>query len=92
MTFVDFIAEKLAEVPVSVVDRTGQPLPSVLVAAANGVGYRQNSQTGQDGRVTLGSLNPGEYFIKPVLKEYRFEPSSKLMAIQDGATVELQIK
>ena len=91
-TFGDFIAEKLAEISVSVVDRAGQPLPSVLVAAAGGVGYRQNSQTGQDGKVTLSSLNPGEYFIKPVLKEYRFDPSSKLIAIEDGATVELQIK
>lgn len=92
-TFGDFIAEKLAEISVLVVDgATGQPLPSVLVAAAGGVGYRQNSQTGPDGRVTLNSLNPGEYFIKPVLKEYRFEPSSKLIEIEDGATVELQIK
>jgi hypothetical protein len=91
--FGDFIAEKLAEISVLVLDRaTGQPLPSVLVAAAGGVGYRQNSQTGSDGRVTLSSLNPGEYFIKPVLKEYRFEPSSKLIEIEDGATVELQIK
>lgn len=92
-TFGDFIAEKLAEISVLVLDRaTGKPLPSVLVAAAGGVGYRQNSQTGSDGRVTLSSLNPGEYFIKPVLKEYRFEPSSKLIEIEDGATVELQIK
>lgn len=91
--FGDFIAEKLAEISVLVLDRaTGQPLPSVLVAAAGGVGYRQNSQTGSDGRVTLSSLNPGEYFIKPVLKEYRFEPISKLIEIEDGATVELQIK
>lgn len=91
--FGNFIAEKLAEIVVAVVDRTtGQPLPSVLVAAAGGVGYRQNSQTGPDGKVTLSSLNPGEYFIKPVLKEYRFEPSSKLVAIEDGATVELGIK
>lgn len=91
--FGDFIAEKLAEISVLVVDSaTGQPLPSVLVAAAGGVGYRQNSQTGPDGRVTLSSLNPGEYFIKPVLKEYRFDPSSKLIEIEDGATVELQIK
>lgn len=92
-SFGDFIAEKLAEIIVVVTDReTGQPLPSVLVATAGGVGYRQNSQTGPDGRVTLSSLNPGEYFVKPVLKEYRFEPSSKLVSIEDGATVELQIR
>lgn len=91
--FGDFVAEKLAEITVHLVDHaTGQPLQSVLVAAAGGVGYRQNSQTGPDGKVTLNSLNPGEYFIKPVLKEYRFEPSSKLVQIEDGATVELQIK
>ena len=92
-TFGDFLAEKLAEITVHLIDHaTGLPLPSVLVAAAGGVGYRQNSQTGADGKVTLLSLNPGEYFIKPVLKEYRFEPSSKLVQIEDGATVELQIK
>lgn len=91
-TFGDFIAEKLAEINVLVVDHSGQPLPSVLVAAAGGVGYRQNSQTGSDGKITLSSLNPGDYFIKPVLKEYKFEPSSKLVHIDDGATVEIQIK
>lgn len=91
-TFGDFVAEKLAEINVSVLDHSGQPLQSVLVAAAGGVGYRQNSQTGPDGRISLSSLNPGDYFIKPVLKEYKFEPSSKLVHIDDGATVEIQIK
>ena len=87
------MAEKLAEITITLTDHaTGQPLSSVLVAAAGGVGYRQNSQTGADGKVTLSGLNPGEYFIKPVLKEYRFEPSSKLVQIEDGASVELQIK
>nr|CAG4643284.1 EOG090X07YB [Ilyocryptus agilis] len=91
--FGDFVAEKLAEISVLLVDHsTGQPLPSVLIAAAGGVGYRQNSLTGADGRVTLSGLNPGEYFIKPVLKEYRFDPSSKLVRIEDGDTVEVQIK
>ena len=91
--FGNFVAEKLAEISILVVDHaTDQPLPSVLVATAGGVGYRLNSQTGADGRVTLSGLNPGEYFIKPVLKEYRFVPSSKLVEIQDGATVEVSIK
>ena len=92
-SFGHFLAEKLAEIAVLVVDHaTGQPLQSVLVATAGGVGYRLNSQTGSDGRVTLTGLNPGEYFIKPVLKEFRFEPSSKLVEIQDGATVQVSIK
>lgn len=34
--FGDFVAEKLAEISVSVVDLTGQSLASDLVAAANG--------------------------------------------------------
>lgn len=92
-SFGEFVAEKLAEITITLTDHaTGQPLSSVLVAAAGGVGFRQNSQTGADGKVTLSGLNPGEYFIKPVLKEYRFEPSSKLVQIEDGASVELQIK
>ena len=91
--FGDFLAEKLAEIGVVVSDvHSGEPLAGVLVAAAGGVGYRQNSLTASDGRVTLSELNPGDYFIKPVLKEYRFDPISKLVHIDDGATVELLVR
>lgn len=88
----DFAAEKLAEIEVLVTDAaTGQPLAGVLIAAAGGVGYRQNSVSGADGRVSLAALQPGDYFVKPVLKEYRFQPPSKLVHIDDGATVQLPI-
>ena len=90
--FGDLVAEKLAEIIITVTDVSGEPLAGVLVAAAGGVGYRQNSVTGADGKVLLGSLNPGDYFIKPVLKEYRFDPISKLVHIDDGATVQLTIR
>ena len=31
------------------------------------------------------ALSPGEYFVKPVLKEYDFEPKSKLITVKEGA-------
>jgi len=91
-SFGHFHAEKLAEISIRIVDYSDEPLSGVLVAAAGGIGYRQNSRSGADGIVTLSELNPGDYFIKPVLKEYQFDPISKLIHIDGGATVDLKIR
>lgn len=30
--------------------------------------------------------SPGDYFVRPVLKEYSFEPQTKTVKIQEGQT------
>ena len=81
-----FTAKKLASVLVRLVDEQGAPLPGVLVSVSGGENnYRTNEQTGPNGSLSFLGLSPGEYFVKPVLKEYEFEPRSKLITVKEGA-------
>lgn len=93
-----FDARRLAEVLVEVVEEVttdGEtsvvPLPGVLLSLSGGDRYRRNSATGADGRLTFGSLSPSEYFLRPMMKEYSFEPPSEMVEVAEGATVEVRI-
>ena len=87
-----FFASKLAEVVVTAVDEEGEKLSGVLVTIAGGVDYRQNSLTNKDGVIAFTELSPGEYFVRPMMKEYKFEPASKMISIQEGETVKIQVE
>jgi hypothetical protein len=64
----------------------------VLLSLSGGESFRRNSQTGADGKMTFSSLSPSEYFLRPMMKEYRFEPHSKMITVEEGATVNVQLK
>ncbi|PNF29184.1 Nodal modulator 1 [Cryptotermes secundus] len=88
----NFNAHKLAEVIVEVLDKAdGKPLQGVLLSLSGGESFRRNSQTGTDGKMTFSSLSPSEYFLRPMMKEYRFEPHSKMITVEEGATVNVQL-
>jgi len=81
-----FSAKKLASVLVRVSDMSGNQLTGVVVSLSGGESnYRTNEQTGPNGSLSFLALSPGEYFVKPVLKEYEFEPKSKLITVKEGA-------
>lgn len=87
----NFNAHKLAEVIVEVVDKAdSKPLQGVLLSLSGGESFRRNSQTGADGKMTFSSLSPSEYFLRPMMKEYRFEPHSKMITVEEGVTVNVQ--
>jgi hypothetical protein len=81
----DFSARKLAEISVLATQGGEAPLAGVLVTVSGSEGYRQNRLTAKDGRISFIGLAPGDYFVKPVLKEYKFEPSSVVVTVQEGA-------
>lgn len=86
----DLSAHKLAEVIVDVTDKAdGTPLQGVLLSLSGGENYRRNSQTGPDGTMAFLSLSPSEYYLRPMMKEYRFDPPSKMIAVEEGATVKV---
>ncbi|KAG8238423.1 hypothetical protein J437_LFUL002880, partial [Ladona fulva] len=62
-----------------------------MLSLSGGERYRRNSITGPDGRLTFGSLSPSEYFLRPMMKEYSFEPPSEMVRVAEGATVEVRI-
>ncbi|XP_011299165.1 nodal modulator 1 [Fopius arisanus] len=87
-----FYAEKLAEVVVDVVDQDESPLPGVLLSLSGGQGgYRKNSVTGGQGQLVFNSLSSGEYYLRAVMKEYRFDPPSKIIKVSEGATVQIKL-
>ncbi|KAF2356366.1 Carbohydrate-binding-like fold [Trinorchestia longiramus] len=88
----NFEAFKLAEVVVLIVDEQKKPLSGVVVSMSGGKSYRQNSLTADDGLISFHSLLPGEYFVRTAMKEYNFEPPSKMITVEQGATINIKIK
>lgn len=39
----------------------------------------------------FNSLSPGEYYLRPMMKEYRFDPPSKMINVVEGATVKVNL-
>ncbi|XP_058808695.1 BOS complex subunit NOMO1 [Phymastichus coffea] len=90
-----FLARKLAEINVEVVDTDGSTLQGVLLSLSGGGGgpnsYRKNIMTGEDGKLTFNSLSPSEYYLRPTMKEYRFEPASKMIRVEEGKSVSVKL-
>ncbi|KAG7199506.1 hypothetical protein KM043_014125 [Ampulex compressa] len=87
-----FSAHKLAEIIVEVSDHAdNSSLQGVLLSLSGGQSYRKNSITGEDGKLIFNSLPPGEYYLRPMMKEYRFDPPSKIINVVEGATVKVNL-
>lgn len=87
-----FLAHKLAEIIVQVSDNSDDAaLQGVLLSLSGGHSYRKNSMTGEQGQLTFNSLSPGEYYLRPMMKEYRFDPPSMMITITEGATLRVKL-
>ncbi|CAK9802616.1 Nodal modulator 3 [Anthophora quadrimaculata] len=87
-----FSAHKLAEIIVQVSDQADNiSLQGVLLSLSGGQSYRKNSVTGEGGKLIFDSLSPGEYYLRPIMKEYRFDPPSKMIKVVEGATVKVSL-
>ena len=85
-----FISKKLAAIVVNVNDGELE-LNGVVVSVSGGKSYRSNTHT-KAGVANFLSLSPGEYFVKPQLKEYEFLPKHQLITIKEGETAEVKFK
>lgn len=81
-----FKAHKLCEIIVSVVDEERKQLPGVLFSLSGSNSFRQNRMAGDDGTIKFHSLTPDEYYLRPMLKEYKFQPNAKVIKLTDGLT------
>ena len=86
----NFISKKLAAIVVKVNDGE-QELNGAVVSVSGGKSYRSNMLTKQ-GTASFLSLSPGEYFVKPQLKEYEFAPKHQLITIKEGETNQVSFK
>ncbi|BFZ14363.1 hypothetical protein BsWGS_17402 [Bradybaena similaris] len=87
-----FQAFKLGEISVQMLDEVGQPLSNVLLSLSGDKQYRSNNVTGIQGSMVFSGLSPGQYFLRPMMKEYRFEPASQMINVQEGTTEKITIK
>lgn len=79
-----FNSKKLASITVKVKGQNSEDLSGVVVSVSGGKQYRSNTKSKEDGTAEFLSLAPGEYFIKPQLKEYEFHPKNKMQKISEG--------
>lgn len=59
---------------------------------SGGENYRKNLVTGEDGKIKFHSLAPFEYYLRGMMKEYKFEPNSKIINVKNGETVQVELK
>jgi len=90
-----FSSKKLAAIVVKVAsDASGaedKRLSGAVVSVSGGGNsgsnvYRSNTHTDKSGEAHFLSLSPGEYFVKPQLKEFEFSPKHNLININEGQT------
>ncbi|KAI6214901.1 hypothetical protein M3Y94_00322600 [Aphelenchoides besseyi] len=87
-----FKSTKLSKLQISYYDEvTKKSLPEVLISLSGGDNYRSNSVVNENGHYVFVGLPAGEYFVRSVLREYRFEPTSTPVTIKEGETIELKM-
>lgn len=87
----EFKAHKLCEIIATVKDEQGNLLSGVLLSLSGAESYRKNLVTGDDGTIKFHSLSPSQYYLRPMMKEYRFDPTSKMIDIKDGETIRVEL-
>ncbi|XP_078097035.1 BOS complex subunit NOMO1 isoform X2 [Mustelus asterias] len=86
----NFKAFALAGVTFEIKTEDDQALAGVLLSLSGGQ-FRSNLLTQENGMLTFANLSPGQYYFKPMMKEFRFEPASQMIEIQEGQTLNIKI-
>ncbi|XP_020700628.1 nodal modulator 1 [Dendrobium catenatum] len=86
-----FTCQKLGKIVVNVNDGAGTVslFPSVLLSLSGEDGYRNNSVSGAGGTFTFDNLFPGSFYLRPLLKEYAFSPSTIAIDLESGDSKEV---
>lgn len=50
-----------------------------------------NLLTQDNGILTVSNLSPGQYYFKPMMKEFQFEPFSQMIEVQEGQRLKITI-
>uniref|UniRef100_A0AAQ5XU85 Prealbumin-like fold domain-containing protein n=1 Tax=Amphiprion ocellaris TaxID=80972 RepID=A0AAQ5XU85_AMPOC len=86
----DFKAFALAGVTFKIKSEDGQALSGVLLSLSGGQ-FRSNLLTQDTGLLTFNNLSPGQYYFKPMMKEFRFEPASQMITVEEGQNLSIDI-
>ncbi|XP_019619282.1 PREDICTED: LOW QUALITY PROTEIN: nodal modulator 1-like, partial [Branchiostoma belcheri] len=85
-----FAASKLGQISVQVLNEEGSPLSGVLLSLSGG-DYRNNNLTNQDGAFIFYNLGPKQYFFRAMMKEYKFNPTSQMIELEEGSSINVKV-
>ncbi|KHN71026.1 Nodal modulator 1, partial [Toxocara canis] len=86
-------AVKLSQLRIALLDAdSNEPLSSVLLSLSGVDNYRSNNLVNESGKINFVGLKPGEYFIRPILQEYRFEPPTLMLNVKEGEVESVTLK
>ncbi|XP_061684858.1 BOS complex subunit NOMO1 isoform X2 [Syngnathoides biaculeatus] len=86
----DFKAFALAGITFKIKSEDGHPLSGVLLSLSGGQ-FRSNLLTQDTGLLTFNNLSPGQYYFKPMMKEYCFKPTSQMITVEEGQILSVDI-
>ena len=86
-----FFARRLGSIAVTVRDSEGLPVADVLLSLSGSHSFRNNSQSNAEGFFVFSGLFPGEFYLRPLLKEYSFEPANVALQIREGTQERFEI-
>ncbi|KAL9435513.1 hypothetical protein AB3S75_021731 [Citrus x aurantiifolia] len=86
-----FSCQKLSQISVRIYskDDAGEPIPSVLLSLSGDDGYRNNSVSWAGGSFHFDNLFPGNFYLRPLLKEYAFSPPAQAIELGSGESREV---
>ncbi|CAB3398048.1 unnamed protein product [Caenorhabditis bovis] len=91
----NFESVKLSQLNIKVVDEaTDEPLEDVLLSLVGGKGldYRSNTNLDSTAQKNFVALAPGEYFVRAILQEYKFSPTTSTIEVKEGVHENVVLK
>lgn len=89
----NFVAEQLSYLSIKVSEVDGTPLSGVIFDLSHSARtYRNNTRTDDEGKASFEQLISGDYYLKPLLKEYRFAPEQMALKVIQGKRLTVEFK
>lgn len=64
---------------------------AVFLSLSGSGGFKHNARLGGDHSILFQGLQPGTYYLKPLLREHSFEPLVADLRLEDGEQLELEL-
>ena len=79
------------QVAVTVDLPAGTDPSGVFLSLSGSGGFKHNARLGADRSITFTDLQPGTYYLKPLLREHSFDPPVADVRLADGQQMELTL-
>lgn len=63
----------------------------VFLSLSGSGGFKHNTRLGSDRSSTFQGLQPGTFYLKPLLREHSFDPPVADIQLEDGQQMELEL-